>query len=115
MYERLRHKGFSEEINKKVVDYLISRGYLDDRKFAFDWAEYIVERKMVGKLFLRQELQQKGISKEIIEETTRRIYDQEGRERELAYQLLQKKMAHYKKMESEKRREFSHPSLSWPM
>lgn len=102
VYDRLRRKGYSEEVASEVVEYLTKRRYLDDRKFAEEWADFSVGRKLMGRILLTHELRRKGISADIIEEVVRKTYEPEDRERggrergdrerELAVQLLQKQI-----------------------
>ena len=95
VYERLRKKGYAEKIVQEVVEYLTERRYLNDQKFAHDWADFLVNRKIVGRIFLRRELRLKGVSEDIIEQVMRDVYAPEDRERELALQLLQKRIDRY--------------------
>ena len=95
VYERLRRKGYAESIVREVVEYLTERHYLDDRKFAYDWADFLVNHKIVGRLFLRRELRLKGVLEDIIEEVIQDIYVSEDWEKELALQLVQKRIHRY--------------------
>jgi len=104
MYDRLRRKGYDEEVVEQVVHYLIDLKYLDDRKFAYDWSCFLIDRKMAGRKLIRYELLRKGIDEDIIEETIRRIYDTEDREKELAFQLIRRRIGRYHKKEKEKLR-----------
>jgi regulatory protein len=104
VYDRLRRKGYDEEVIKQVVDYLIDLKYLDDRKFACDWSSFLIDRKMAGRKLIRHELYRRGIAEDIIEETIRRIYDSEDREKELAFQLIRRRIGRYRKKEKEKLR-----------
>jgi len=65
---RLRQKGFTAEIINQAVDQLYRLKYLNDREFALAW----VNSRLLKPLGLRRvafELKEKGISKELIEET----------------------------------------------
>ncbi|MGA1874662.1 MAG: regulatory protein RecX [bacterium] len=104
VYDRLRRKGYDEEIVEQVVHYLIDLGYLDDRKFAYDWSCSLIDRKIAGRKLIRYELYRKGIPEDIIEETIQRIYDSEDREKELAFQLIRRRIDRYHKKEQEKLR-----------
>lgn len=95
VYDRLRRKGYAESIVREVVEYLTERHYLDDRKFARDWADFLVNHKIVGRIFLRRELRLKGVLEDIIEEVIQDVYVSEDREKELALQLLQKRIHRY--------------------
>jgi len=95
VYDRLLRKGYAESIVREVVEYLTERRYLDDRKFARDWADFLVNHKIVGRLLLRRELRLKGVLADIVEEVIQDVYVSENQEKELAFQLLQKKIHRY--------------------
>jgi len=50
----------------KVIEKFIELGYLDDEKFAYDYAEYLLKFKNFSENHIKQELFYKGIDKEII-------------------------------------------------
>ncbi|MEW6381658.1 MAG: RecX family transcriptional regulator [bacterium] len=103
VYERLRRKGCSDEVAHDVIEYLAERRYLDDRMFAEDWADFSINRKLSGRILLRQELRLKGIPAEIIDDVIRRAYDHpEGREREVALRLARKRIRSFRKGDREK-------------
>lgn len=95
VYDRLRRKGYAESVVDEVVEYLTERRYLDDRKFAHDWADFLVNHKIVGRLFLRRELRLKGVLEDIIEEVIGDVYVSEDWEKELALRLVQKRIHRY--------------------
>lgn len=77
--QHLRQKGFEELLIKQVVDSMVQQGYLDDRQYAISW---LTERQSVKKLGiarLKQELKQKGISPEIIDEVIQEEHIKEER------------------------------------
>ncbi|MCL6582287.1 MAG: recombination regulator RecX [bacterium] len=92
VYERLRRKGFSAQVAEEVISYLTERRYLDDRALAEDLAEFLVNRKLVGRLWLRHELQLRGIAAEIIDQVVKKVYDPEEKEKEVALRLVQKRL-----------------------
>lgn len=100
--DRLRRKGYSDEVAQRVVAYLTERRYLDDRAFAVEWASFSAHRKLNGRILLNQELRFKGISADIIEEVIRETYYPQGREKELALQLAHKRVRRAHKKEREK-------------
>lgn len=67
LYQRLKKKKFSEEIIKETLTFLKERGFIDDRLFAKTWIESRLKRPL-GLRRLKQELNLKGINKEIIED-----------------------------------------------
>lgn len=75
--DKLRDGGYLEKIVKQAIDYAASFGYLDDRQYALDYIEYHKENKSRTKII--HSLIQKGIPKEIIEETWEENAGEEGR------------------------------------
>lgn len=57
-----------ENSANKAINRFIELGYLDDRKFAREYANYLVNTKNFSENHVRQELFQKGIDKDIIYE-----------------------------------------------
>jgi len=104
VYERLRRKGFSAQVAEEVISYLTERRYLDDRALAEDLAEFLVNRKLVGRLWLRHELQLRGIAAEIIDQVVKKVYDPEEKEKEVALRLVQKRLRSPQKGDREKLR-----------
>ena len=64
---------FSEEI----INRLVAKGYVDDRKFAEFWVENRFVKKGVSRKRLGMELMKKGVAKEIIEEVLEARSDEE--------------------------------------
>ena len=68
----LRKKIFEKKLDKEysemIINRLIHKGYLDDRKFAEFWVENRFVKKGVSKKRLMMELMQKGVAKEIVDE-----------------------------------------------
>lgn len=65
---------------EQVIAKLIEKGYLDDTKFAYYYVENRFARKGISQKRLRQELQQKGLNSEVIDEVlgaTERSDDEE--------------------------------------
>ncbi len=64
---RLSKQEFSD-FSERIIERLIKKGYVDDRKFAEFWVENRFVKKGVSRKRLRMELAKKGVAKEIIEE-----------------------------------------------
>ena len=62
---RLARRGAPPDVARTVVADLESRGYLDDQAFARRWAEGRAQSRRVGSVRLRQELNAKGISRDL--------------------------------------------------
>lgn len=95
---RIKDRG---QISQLVIDALIEtlkrKGMVNDLEFAKVWAEARRKSKQKGIRAIKQELYQKGINREIIEEVTK-LEDREVSEEELAKQALEKKMKHWKNL-----------------
>ncbi|MGG6311196.1 regulatory protein RecX [Paenibacillus macerans] len=65
---RLGEKGWGEETIQHVIERLHTEGYVDDAAYAQEWASQRVKNRGKGKLWVRHELRQKGVSKPLIEE-----------------------------------------------
>lgn len=74
--EYLDRKNYPEDVKNMIVKEMIGYGYLDDRRFAANLISY---RKSGGHglLRVRYELQQKGISRQIIDELVEEKFDRE--------------------------------------
>jgi len=67
MTARLQDKGYSDGDISETINRLLEWGYLNDSQFAENWVKSRLRNKPMGPIRLRKELQQKGISKEIID------------------------------------------------
>jgi len=86
--QRLKQKGFSEELCQDTVNFLKDKQFIDDCVFAKGWVASRLKRPF-GLRRIRQELIQKGLGKEIIEETfaqAKEDYDEGSIVRQLAEQ-----------------------------
>jgi len=96
--QKLKEKGFDEEVIKKTIKKLKELNYLDDEKFARAWVEDRKLNQPKGRYFIYSELKQKGVNKEIIEKVLDETYSKEE-EFELALKLAKKKKAALKNLE----------------
>lgn len=67
--EYLKQKGFEALIVSNVIELLLSQKFLNDKDFAEQWIEQRQKNRAKSKSFIKQELKQKGIDEDIIEET----------------------------------------------
>ncbi|MNO34460.1 Regulatory protein RecX [compost metagenome] len=86
---RLKEKGWSEETIAYVMDRLTGEGLVNDALYAQEWAGQRVKNRGKGKLWVRQELRQKGVSKPLIEEALGEVSEED--EYDSAMQLGAKK------------------------
>jgi regulatory protein len=66
---RLMRKGFDAETIDRALEKLSDYGYLNDERFAELWIENRLAHRPRGKRMLEQELRQKGIERQVVDET----------------------------------------------
>jgi regulatory protein len=88
----------SDFIIEQVIERLKTKQLLNDAMFAAEWTRARQISKKKGQVAIRQELMQKGISKEIIDEVMSQNIT-EGGEQKLAVEALEKKMRLFKGLE----------------
>jgi len=71
---RLERRGHTAAVIDEVLRQLGAEGYIDDRRFALDWARYRLQAKPMGRRRLCWELQRRSISVEESEEILRQVY-----------------------------------------
>jgi regulatory protein len=69
--KKLRDKGFGDVTVGTVLSNLIRLGYVDDEKFADQWAQSRVRLRGLGRRRIEQELRDKGVDRD----TARRVLD----------------------------------------
>ncbi len=70
---RMERKAFEKDVIEKVLTYLETQKYLDDRRFAGFWAHDRL-RKGYGKWRVILELREKGVNREIINGVVKEVY-----------------------------------------
>jgi regulatory protein len=94
--EKLQKKGFDENTIKATIDKLREFDLINDLEFATSWVKDRLAFKPRGKKLLKQELWKKGISKDIIEQVTQELCQDEDKS---ALELLEKIKKRYKDLE----------------
>lgn len=89
----LRQKGFADTAVAQACERLQEVGLLDDAAFAHYWVEQRETFKPRSQMALRQELQQKGVSREIIESVLTTVD-----ETDTARQAAQKQVARWQRL-----------------
>ncbi len=87
--DKLKIKGYSEEIINYTIDKMKAYGYIDDQKFATMYINQFQDVKGVNRI--KQELLRKGIDKDKIDALCSQIIDQDNMQ-EVALKLAQKYM-----------------------
>ena len=88
IFEYLAQKGFENDVAQSVTTKLENYGYLDDQKYAENFALY---KKNKGKKALRFELKLKGVDEEIINSVLEKIENQKDVILGLAQKFLKNK------------------------
>lgn len=101
--KKLRDKEFSPSVIEAVMEDLLRLGYVDDRKFAAQWAASRARLRGYGRKRIEQELRQKGVGQETIREALGEAIPPED-ERETARTVAEKKLRTMKSLEPEARK-----------
>jgi len=88
---KLQDKKYQSEIIEKTIRWLKEKNMVNDQEFSRMWIKDRLTKKPLGKLSLQKELINKGISRELIENTIHSFFEKEEDELELAYQLIRQK------------------------
>jgi regulatory protein len=104
--EKLKKKEFDEKTIKATIDKLKEFDLINDLEFATSWVKDRLALKPRGKKLLKQELWKKGIRKDIIDQVTEELCQNEDKS---ALQLVEKIKKRYKNLEPKvaRRRMFS--------
>ena len=73
--EKLASKGFSHKSADNAVEYVVSRGWLDEQKQAESALRYLAEVKLFGRRRIMQELRKRGFRRDVIEACDFNIFD----------------------------------------
>ncbi|WP_410510895.1 RecX family transcriptional regulator [Paenibacillus sp. BR2-3] len=89
MTRRLRQKEIGETIIRETLERLQREQYIDDTLYAQQWVEQRITSQRKGKMWIRQELREKGIDKSLITEALDNISPEQ--EKDSALQSARKK------------------------
>ncbi|MEK6742516.1 MAG: regulatory protein RecX [Nitrospirota bacterium] len=101
--DKLQDREFPDPIITAVLEHVTRLGYLDDAKFAAQWAAARVRSRGFGRRRLEQELRIKGIGRDIIKDTLTTLFE-EAPEAETARKEAEKKLKTLTRFEPEVRR-----------
>ncbi|MDD5129594.1 MAG: regulatory protein RecX [Candidatus Omnitrophica bacterium] len=99
---RLKQKGFSAQLAEATVNFLKDKEFIDDRVFAKAWVSSRLKRPL-GLKKIRQELAQKGLSKEIIQEALEQV-NEDYPESQIVSQLAKQRFSKLKNIDPLKAR-----------
>lgn len=75
--ERLNQKGMTADSIEKTIIRLQQERLVDDELYAKQWAEQRITRQKKGRMWVRQELRQKGIETELIAEALNEVSEED--------------------------------------
>lgn len=101
--DKLTQSGYAEDTIEKVVSELKRMKYIDDNEFAAMFVRDRLRMHPVGSYLLEQELKQKGLSDEIVENALEEAYRKKS-QFELAKELAEKKGRSYKNLDDHKKK-----------
>lgn len=101
--EKLREREFPEDIIGSVIDQCARLGYIDDARFAEQWARSRLTLRCFGRRRIEQELRGKGIAREIVREAIATVVPAEE-EHEAAKKAAEKKLRTMRSVEPQARR-----------
>lgn len=102
MQQKLRDKGFSQEIIDDIVVFLTEYNFLNDQEFARAWIQYRLH-KPYGPQRIKMELRQKRIDPEIVEQQLQQTL-QEYNEEAVVRECVEGRLARLAQCEPEKKR-----------
>ena len=97
----LKKKKFSENAVDETLIFLENNEYINDERFAMQFGRSRIVNKKIGRLRLGLELGDKGLERQIIEETLNSLYE-EYDEKKIALSCAKKKLATYEPSNSER-------------
>jgi regulatory protein len=101
--KKLRDKGFGDVAVRTALSNLIRLGYIDDEKFADQWAQSRVRLRGLGRRRIEQELRDKGVDRETVRRALADVLTADL-EIETARKAAERKLTTMKTLDRETRR-----------
>ncbi len=101
--DKLRDREFGDAVIEAVVADLTRLEYVNDREFARQWAAGRIRLRGFGRRRIEQELRNKGISRDVIQETLSEVFE-DVPEAVIAQQEAEKKLRSLTRLTPEVRR-----------
>lgn len=98
--QKLKKKGFNNNVIQQTITYLQERNYINDLEFARQWGQSKISHNSYGKYLIERELKQKGVDSNIVQEIIEELYSHTD-ELKIAEKLTLKKMKVYKNLDAE--------------
>ncbi len=93
--DNLKKKDASPEVIEKIVTWLKEQLFVNDTEFARQWVESRARSKPKSLYLIKMELQQKGVSREIIDAVVQDPNTEVGSDRDRARKIAIKKFPRY--------------------
>ena len=91
MRQKLSRRAANPRDVDPVLERLLARHFLDDRRFALGYARYR-SRRRYGRRRIEMELRRRGVAAELIVEALAEVFPEEGDERALVRQRIEKRL-----------------------
>jgi regulatory protein len=96
--DKLTRKNFTNEEIKGVIDFLIDKQFIDDKRFALAFLKDRLSFKPKSRYLLNLELQRKGIAPKIIEEVWQELdNERDFSDLDSALQIARQRLRQYQK------------------
>jgi regulatory protein len=92
LVDKLRRKGFNEDVTSSIIAEMKDLGYVDDKRYAMHFAEVRANYDLFGPYRIRVELEKRGIAREMAKDTVSCVF-QEGKEEANALELARRWIA----------------------
>tara|TARA_B100001250_G_C19548034_1_gene677735 strand:+ start:171 stop:689 length:519 start_codon:yes stop_codon:yes gene_type:complete len=103
LFKRLKEKGHRKKLIESLLDEFESKGYVNDSDFANIYATHLVEKKMIGKIAVRNKFYPHNIPDHILNPIIDKLYLLNP-PLEIVKSIIEKKMQMRKKTTKEKTR-----------
>jgi regulatory protein len=94
--QKLVRRGCDQTAIDDALNKLAAKNYLDDRRFAIDWVNHRRQTSPRSRRLLKQELKNKGVASDLIDEALRPVDEQA-----MALACLQRKRRRWQRFEGE--------------
>ncbi len=101
--EKLKAREFSDAVIEVVIAGMVRLGYVNDHEFARQWAAGRIRLRGFGRRRVEQELRNKGISRDVVQESLRVVFE-DVPEADYAQQEAEKKLRSLARLAPEVRR-----------
>ncbi len=101
--QRLKEKGHGQKVIESLMDEFESKGYINDSEFAKVYATHLVEKKMTGKIAVRNKFFLHNIPDHILNPILDKLYDSNP-SLDLVKNIIERRMQMRKRTPKEKNR-----------